>query len=109
MGVITVAKDATTLITDGYHNAYVASGNNGMATAGSGDVLSGIIAALLGQSDKNSWEAVLNAVYIHGMAGTMCLEKMAEDSITARDIISNVVLSIKEIRDEQKGLKGLIK
>ena len=101
-GVILVAKDAVTCVTDGKKTVFVNSGNNGMATAGSGDVLAGIIAAFEGSS-KDPFSAVLNAVYVHGLAGSDCLESMAEDSVTAGDIIVSLQRVIKEIRDEQKG------
>ena len=81
-------------------------------TLGSGDVLAGIIVSLIGResaarrlSKEELMPAVLNAVYLHGAAGTACLEKMAEDSVTAGDIISSLESTIKEIRDEQKGVK----
>ena len=101
-GVILVAKDAVTCVTDGKRTVFVSSGNNGMATAGSGDVLAGIIAAYAAKSGS-PLSAVQNAVYVHGMAGSACLESMAEDSVTAGDIIVSLQRVIKEIRDEQKG------
>ena len=101
-GVILVAKDAVTCVTDGGKTVFVNSGNNGMATAGSGDVLSGIIGAFVGNSEE-PFSAVLNAVYVHGMGGSACLDSMAEDSVTAGDIIVSLQRVIKEIRDEQKG------
>ena len=61
------------------------TGNPGMATAGSGDVLSGIIAGLLARYD--SFEAARMGVYLHGMAGDMASLEMGEDSLVAGDII----------------------
>ena len=51
------------------------------------------------------FNAVRNAAYIHGMAGSACLEDMAEDSVTAGDIIAHLQSVIKDIRDEQKTKK----
>ena len=101
-----MAKDAVTCVSDGKRAVLISSGNNGMATAGSGDVLAGIIAALVAASAKtavaDAMTPVLNAVYIHGLAGSVCLDNMAEDSVTAGDIIISLPGVIKEIRDEQK-------
>ena len=114
--VILVAKDSVSVVTDGSRSELITSGNSGMATAGSGDVLSGIIAALLGNiagakgvsaktCKEELFNAVRNAAYIHGMAGSACLEDMAEDSVTAGDIIAHLQSVIKDIRDEQKTKK----
>jgi hydroxyethylthiazole kinase-like uncharacterized protein yjeF len=62
------------------------TGNPGMATAGSGDVLSGMIASMIVQ-EKNLLEAVLAAVYIHGLSGDIGAEKLGEKALTAGDII----------------------
>ena len=65
------------------------TGNPGMATAGSGDVLTGIILSLLGQqySPEN---AALFGVYLHGLAGDLAAEKGSEESVIASDIIENI-------------------
>ena len=116
--VILVAKDSVSAVTNGESTQLITSGNSGMATAGSGDVLAGIIAALLGNvtgicksrgevsSKEKLFDAVRNAVYIHGMAGSACLEDMAEDSVTAGDIIAHLQGVIKDIREEQKKSKN---
>lgn len=73
------------------------TGNPGMATAGSGDVLTGIIAALLGQNVKN---AVMTGVYIHGLAGDIMAEQVGEYSLIARDIIYGIPKAFKNISEE---------
>lgn len=65
------------------------TGNPGMATGGSGDVLTGIICGLLAQGYK-PYEASVLGVYLHGVAGDIAAEKMSEQGMTAMDIIEGV-------------------
>ena len=74
------------------------TGNPGMATAGSGDVLSGMLAAMIIQ-EKNILPAVLAAVYVHGLSGDIAAERLGEKSLTARDIIRYISSAIKTISD----------
>lgn len=85
---ILVLKGNKTIVTDG-DNIYINNtGNPGMATAGSGDVLSGIISSLLHRLDP--FEAAKIGVYIHGLAGDIGSYKMSEESLIATDIIDNI-------------------
>ena len=83
---IVVLKGAGTVVTDGEKVYVNKTGNPGMATAGSGDVLTGVITALLGQGLSNIDSAVLG-VYIHGLAGDIAAEKAGQVSLMATDII----------------------
>lgn len=87
-GVNLILKGATTIIAlpngDIYFNI---TGNNGMATAGSGDVLTGIIAGLLAQGLKSDKAAIL-APYLHGKAGSKAKKDLTEYSLIASDIIN---------------------
>jgi NAD(P)H-hydrate epimerase len=83
---IVVLKGAGTVVTDG-HKVYVnKTGNPGMATAGAGDVLTGVITALMGQGMSNFDAAVLG-VYVHGLAGDIAARKLGQVSLIATDII----------------------
>ena len=105
-GATVVLKGSRTLVRPMFGGSldpvYVnTTGNPGMATAGSGDVLTGIIAALMGQGVKN---AVMAGVYIHGLAGDLMAENVGEYSLIARDIIKGIPLAFKNILEEQNGL-----
>ena len=73
------------------------TGNPGMATAGSGDVLTGVIAGLIGQG-LNTRSAVITGVYLHGLAGDIyAKEKGSEISLTAGDLLDNLPESLKRV------------
>lgn len=85
-GPIVVHKGARTVVTDGERVFVNPTGNSGMATAGAGDVLTGVISALLGQK-MTSFDAAVLGVYVHGLAGDMAAEELGRLSITALDMI----------------------
>ncbi len=92
--IIIVQKGAHTAITFPNGTCFFNStGNPGMATAGSGDVLTGIILSLLAQR-YTPQEAALLGVYLHGKAGDIASEKLGMESMIARDIIWNLELRI---------------
>ena len=82
---IIVLKGAGTVVTDGEKVYINKTGNPGMATAGSGDVLTGVITALLGQGLSN-FDAAILGVYIHGLAGDIAVKKLGQVSLIATDI-----------------------
>ena len=89
-GAIVVLKDARTVVSDGGTQAYInITGNNGMATGGSGDVLTGIIAGLLGQG-MPMFEAAKLGVCMHGLAGQEAANDKGRYSMIARDIIRSI-------------------
>ena len=83
---VVALKGAGTVVTDGDRFYVNATGNPGMATAGAGDVLTGVIAALAGQGLDNFDAAVLG-VYVHGLAGDLAAKNKGQISMTAADII----------------------
>lgn len=96
--VILVLKGANTVVTDGL-NVYVnESGTNGLATAGSGDVLTGIITSLVGQG-YDLFEGASLGVFIHGLCGNFLQENLGTDGIIARDILNIIPKVIKSLRE----------
>jgi hydroxyethylthiazole kinase-like uncharacterized protein yjeF len=88
-GVIVVLKGHGTIVTDG-NRAYVnGTGNPGMATAGSGDVLTGAIAGLLAQGIA-PFDACRIGVHAHGLAGDLAAEKLGQASLIATDILEHI-------------------
>ena len=87
--VILLLKGNKTLVTDSNKTYINKTGNAGMATAGSGDVLSGIIAALLARG-LDPYNAACVGAYIHGKAGDFASRKVGEEYMLARDIIKSL-------------------
>jgi NAD(P)H-hydrate epimerase len=81
-----VLKGAGTVVTDGQRIYVNTTGNPGMASAGAGDVLTGVITALAGQG-MNDFDAAVYGVYIHGLAGDIAAERLGQVSLMATDII----------------------
>ncbi len=83
---IVVLKFARTIVTDGAHFFINTTGNPGMATGGSGDVLTGVIAGLLAQN-FSAWEAASIGVWAHGCAGDLAANEIGEMGLIASDLI----------------------
>src|SRR5215510_2650803 len=96
----------------------VPTGNAGMATAGSGDVLTGIVASFLAQSPRltgelklgsGSRDAVVSAVYLHGLAGDIAASKLGMRPLIASDIIANLSEAILQVGgDAERGRTNTI-
>ncbi|MFN0198427.1 MAG: NAD(P)H-hydrate dehydratase [Planctomycetaceae bacterium] len=84
-GIVLVLKGAGTVITDGTRTAVNTTGNPGMATGGTGDVLTGLIAALLAQQIEPFAAAQLG-VYLHGLAGDLAAAELSEPGLIASDL-----------------------
>jgi len=93
--LVVVLKGAGTIITDGRRVHLNDTGNPGMATGGSGDVLTGLAAALIGQGIP-PFEAACLAVHIHGRAGDLAAEGVGEVSLIASDLLQFLPVAISE-------------
>jgi ADP-dependent NAD(P)H-hydrate dehydratase len=83
--VVLVLKGHRTLISDGRRIAVNSTGNSGMATGGSGDVLTGLIGALLAQK-MDAFEAAQLGVHLHGLAGDLAAKSLSEPALIASDL-----------------------
>ena len=87
---VVVLKGAPTVVADLKGNVFINStGNSGLATAGSGDVLTGMIAGLLGQR-CSTLDSAICGVFLHGMAGDIAAETVGKRSLVAGDIINYI-------------------
>ena len=94
--IVLVCKDATTIVCANNQPVYInQSGNAGMATAGTGDVLTGIIIALVAQG-MSAYEAACMGVFLHGYAGDMCKQKTNSYYLIASDIVEQLKYILKE-------------
>jgi NAD(P)H-hydrate epimerase len=98
-GVFLVLKGARTVIArpDGLL-AICPTGNPGMATAGTGDVLTGMLVGLLAQGVP-SWEAACAATYLHGKAGDLAAEQLGSASMIAGDLIEHIPYAFRAISE----------
>ena len=78
--------------------AFNSTGNAGMATAGSGDVLTGVVTALLARG-YNQKDACLIGTYIHGLAGDIAAAELGMESLTASDIINSLPKAFRRLED----------
>ena len=97
-GATVALKGAGTIVADGQRIYTNTTGNPGMATAGSGDVLTGVIAALMGQGLSN-FDATVLGVYVHGVAGDVAADRLGQISVMATDIIDALPAALKKMRN----------
>ena len=92
-GGVLVLKGHRTVVADGSHLYVNTTGNPGMATAGAGDVLTGILGALLAQG-LPPFDAASLGVYLHGLAGDLAASRLGETSLIASDIVEHLPAAI---------------
>lgn len=95
-GVNVILKGAQTVITDGRKTAINPTGNAGMASAGTGDVLTGMIASFWAQGAP-TFDAACLGVYLHGLAGDLAAKELTEFCLTAEDLIKYLPQAIKAV------------
>ena len=94
-GVILILKDAVTLVAPPEGPVYInPTGNSGLATGGTGDVLAGVIGGLLAQGLSPEKAAVLG-VYLHGAAGDLAAAELGAAGMIAGDLLEELALAIK--------------
>ena len=98
-GCICVLKDHNTVVSDGSAVYINESGNSAMAKAGSGDLLAGVVGALVARRDAplSPLDAAALGVYIHGLAGDAARDRLGEFSVLARDIADSIPCIMKNI------------
>lgn len=105
-GCVILLKGPDTLVTDGGRRARNATGNPGMASGGMGDVLTGLVAALLRQPAAPStipprlldpFDAARLGAWVHGRAGDLAAEAIGEISLTARDVVAFIPAALAAV------------
>lgn len=102
-GYIILKDHFTAICMPNGHVTFNTTGNSGMATAGSGDVLTGIITALLARGYTHK-EAALLGTYLHGLAGDIAAEEMGKESLVAGDIVRALPKAFKRLETKPNTL-----
>jgi hydroxyethylthiazole kinase-like uncharacterized protein yjeF len=104
--LIVVLKGHRTLVVKPDGEAWVnTTGNPGMATGGTGDILTGMVAGMVSQHPKDAFMAVLAAVHLHGLAGDVMRETVGEHSLVATDLLAGLPEAFR--RTQQAALNKL--
>ena len=99
-GLIVVLKGHRTLIAQPDGTVWVnTTGNPGMATGGTGDILTGMVAGLIAQNPDRIAEAVITAVHLHGLAGDVASESVGEHSLVATDLLKALPEAFRRTRE----------
>jgi ADP-dependent NAD(P)H-hydrate dehydratase / NAD(P)H-hydrate epimerase len=99
--LILVLKGDRTIVAKADAEAWVnTTGNPGMSTGGTGDILTGMVAGMLAQNREREFEAVLAAVYLHGLAGDIARDSLGEHSLVATDLVKTLPEAFRRVRAE---------
>lgn len=101
-GVVVALKGYHTVVTDGERYYENNTGNPGMATGGTGDVLTGVVAALVAQG-LEAFEAAQLGVYLHGLAGDLGAERLGEISLIASDLLDELPRAFQQRQAHRRG------
>jgi NAD(P)H-hydrate epimerase len=98
--LIVVLKGHRTLVVEPDGEAWVnTTGNPGMATGGTGDILTGMVAGMIAQHSVSAFLAVLAAVHLHGLAGDVMREKVGEHSLVATDLLQGLPEAFRQTQE----------
>jgi NAD(P)H-hydrate epimerase len=101
--LIVVLKGHRTLVVKPDGEAWVNTmGNPGMATGGTGDILTGMVAGMIAQHSKDAFAAVLTAVHLHGLAGDVMRERVGEYSLVATDLLQGLPEAFRRTQNAVK-------
>jgi len=101
--LIVVLKGHRTLVVRPDGESWVnTTGNPGMATGGTGDILTGMVAGMIAQHPKDAYKATLAAVHLHGLAGDVMRESVGEHSLVATDLLRGLPEAFRRIRNSRK-------
>jgi NAD(P)H-hydrate epimerase len=99
--LIVVLKGHRTLVVEPNGEAWVnTTGNPGMSTGGTGDILSGMVAAMIAQHPKDAMPAVCAAVHLHGLAGDVMRESVGEHSMVATDLLRGLPEAFRRAQEK---------
>jgi len=93
---VVLLKGSKTFVTDGQSHWYNPTGNPGMASGGSGDCLTGIIASLLGQG-YSPWDSACQGAFVHGLAGDLAAAELGQAGIVATDLLKQIPHAIRRV------------
>lgn len=97
---VTVLKGHRTLIAEPGGEIWVnTTGNPGMATGGTGDILTGMVAGFMAQNPDRLLESVLAAVYLHGLAGDVARDTLGEQCLVATDLLTGLPEAMRRVRE----------
>ena len=98
--VVVVLKGHRTLVAQPDGEVWVnTTGNPGMATGGTGDILTGMVAGMIAQNASRVFEATICAIYLHGLAGDVACESTGEQSLVATDLIKFLPEALRRVRE----------
>jgi len=101
--LIVVLKGHRTLVVRPDGESWVnTTGNPGMATGGTGDILTGMVAGMIAQHPKDAYKATLAAVHLHGLAGDVMRESAGEHSLVATDLLRGLPEAFRRTRNSGK-------